>query len=79
MGEVDEAFQTEVVRGQLDAKGRITVTSFRGLPRPGQITQEFSALAERAREEAQAPLESDEIPRRYREGIRGYFDGLDER
>jgi hypothetical protein len=76
---VDEAFRPEVVRGQLDPKGRITVTNFRGLPRPGELTTEFTELARRAREEAEAPMSSDEIPRRYREGIRDWFDTLDRR
>lgn len=60
----------------MDPKGRIAVTTFRGLPRPGEVTAEVREALERAREEAQAPLESEEIPRRYRDGIRDYFDDL---
>jgi hypothetical protein len=54
----------------------MTVTTFRGLPKPGEVTVELRQALERARDEAQAPLDSEEIPRRYRDGIRGYFDDL---
>jgi hypothetical protein len=64
------------VRGKLDPKGRIAVTTFRGLPRPGEVTVEVREALQRARDEAQAPLENEEIPRRYRDGIRDYFDDL---
>jgi len=36
------------------------------------------AAIERARADAQAPLDAEVIPRRYRDGIREYFDGLGE-
>ncbi len=68
----------DTIRGQLDPTGRISVTTFRGLPRPGEITPEFRAEVERARADAQAPLESEVIPRRYRDGIRRYFDDLED-
>ena len=67
------------VRGKIDPSGRITVTTFRGLPKPGEMTPEGRAVIERARADAQAPLDSEVIPRRYRDGIREYFDGLDEK
>jgi hypothetical protein len=66
------------VRSKLDPKGRITVTTFRGLPKPGEMTPAGRAAIERARADAQAPLDSEVIPRRYRDGIREYFDGLGE-
>jgi hypothetical protein len=72
----DSGFRAENVKGKLDPKGRLTVTTFRGLPKPGEVTVELREALERARDEAQAPLESEEIPRRYREGIRDYFDDL---
>ncbi len=37
---------------------------------------ELREALERARDDAQAPLDSEEIPRRYRDGIREYFDAL---
>lgn len=40
------------------------------------MTPEARAAIERARADAQAPLDSEVIPRRYRDGIREYFDGL---
>jgi hypothetical protein len=52
------------------------VTTFRGLPKPGEVTIELQQALQRARDEAQAPLDSEEIPRRYRDGIREYFDDL---
>ena len=76
-GEIDPTARTEVARGKLDPKGRISVTTFRGLPKnPGDLTPELKAAIRAARDEAEAPLEADQIPRRYREGIRGYFDDL---
>ena len=64
------------MKGKLDPKGRISVTTFRGLPKPGEATVEFQETLQRARDDAQAPLDSEEIPRRYRDGIREYFDTL---
>lgn len=52
------------------------MTTFRGLPKPGEVTVELRQALERARDDAQAPLSSEEIPRRYRDGIRDYFDDL---
>ena len=52
------------------------MTTFRGLPKPGEVTVELHAALERACDEAQAPLDSEQIPRRYRDGIREYFDDL---
>jgi hypothetical protein len=69
-------FTPEDIHGRIDPKGRLTVTTFRGLPRPGEVTIELQEALQRARDEAQAPLESEEIPRRYRDGIREYFDDL---
>ena len=77
-GTVDESAKAEVARSKLAPKGRISVTTFRGLPKPGSLTAEDRAVLRAAREEAQAPLESDQIPRRYRDGIRSWFDGLGE-
>ncbi len=62
--------------GRLDPNGRLNVTTFRGLPKPGEVTTEFRDAFERARGEAKAPLQSEQIPRRYRAGIQRYFDGL---
>jgi len=78
-GDVDAGAKTEIVRTKLDPKGRISVTTFQGLPKPGELTPEVRAAIRAAREEAQAPLESDRIPRRYRDGIRTWFDGLGEK
>lgn len=64
------------IPGRIDPKGRISVTTFRGLPKPGDMTPEVRLAIERARADAQAPLDSEVIPRRYRDGIREYFDGL---
>ncbi len=64
------------VHGQIDPKGRISVTTFRGLPRPGELTPAARHAIERARSDAQAPLETEVIPRRYRRGVQSYFDGL---
>ena len=64
------------IPGRIDPKGRISVTTFRGLPKPGDMTPEVRLAIERARADAQAPLDDEVIPRRYREGIREYFDGL---
>jgi len=71
-----EGLQAENLKGKIDPKGRITVTTFRGLPKPGEVTVELKEALQRARDEAQAPLEGEEIPRRYRDGIREYFDDL---
>lgn len=71
-----DAFQAENLKGRIDPKGRIAVTTFRGLPRPGEVTVELREALQRARDDAQAPLDSEEIPRRYRDGIREYFDDL---
>ena len=64
------------MRGRVDPKGRVTITTFRGLPKPGEVTIELREELSRARDDAQAPLSSEEIPRRYRDGIRDYFDDL---
>lgn len=77
-GDIDPAAKTEVARSKLDPKGRIAVTSFKGLPKPGKLTPEVREAIRAAREDAQAPLESDQIPRRYRDGIRSWFDDLGE-
>lgn len=77
-GEIDPGARTERAHSKVDPKGRISVTSFRGLPKPGELTPEIRAAIRAAREDAQAPLESDQIPRRYRDGIRSWFDGLEE-
>ena len=71
-----DATAPEDLHGRIDPKGRITVTTFRGLPKPGEVTIELQEALQRARDEAQAPLDSEEIPRRYRDGIREYFDDL---
>ncbi len=70
------ALRAENLKGKIDPKGRITVTTFRGLPKPGEVTVELREALQRARDDAQAPLDSEEIPRRYRDGIREYFDEL---
>src|SRR5262245_37854601 len=71
-----DSFAPEDIHGRVDPKGRITVTTFRGLPKPGEVTIELQEALQRARDEAQAPLDSEQIPRRYRDGIRDYFDDL---
>ena len=73
---LESGLQTDRVRGPIDPRGRITVTTFRGLPKPGDPSPEARAILERARADAQAPLDQEVIPRRYRVGIREYFDGL---
>lgn len=78
-GTADPNFSTEHAKSKLDAKGRIGVTSFRAVPRPGELTVEMKSAVEQARAEAEAPLDQEEIPRRYRDGIRSYFDGLGNR
>lgn len=74
----DAGARPDAARGKLDPKGRVQVTTFRGLPKPGELTPEVRDAIRAAREESQAPLESDQIPRRYRDGIRAWFDGLGE-
>ncbi len=73
---LDTGTKVDRVRGRIDPRGRITVTTFRGLPKPGEMTPDGRAAIERARADAQAPLDAEIIPRRYRDGIREYFDGL---
>ena len=75
-GEIVSGTTPDMVRGKLDPKGRIAVTTFQGLPKPGKVSTEFRAQLERARADAQAPLSDEQIPRRYRDGIREYFDQL---
>lgn len=75
--DIESRVEEDRVHGRLDPSGRIDVTSFRGLPRPGQVTTEFREELARAREDAQAPLSSEQIPRRYRDRIRDYFDRLE--
>ncbi|MCE9638162.1 MAG: hypothetical protein K8T90_20865 [Planctomycetes bacterium] len=77
-GNAPDGSRPEVARGRLDPKGRMTVTNFRGLPKPGELTVQDLEVLRAARDDAQAPLESDQIPRRYREGIRSWFDTLPE-
>ncbi len=78
---LDEQLKTmtapEMTTGKIDPNGRITVTTFRGLPKPGQVTTEFKSEFERARADSRAPLSTEQIPRRYREGIKSYFDDLE--
>src|SRR5262245_56704425 len=53
-GTVDESAKAEVARGKLDPKGRISVTTFRGLPKPGELTPEIRAAIRAARDDAPA-------------------------
>lgn len=77
-GAVDPSARVERAHTKVDPKGKMSVTTFRGIPKPGELTPEVRAALRAAREDARAPLESDQIPRRYRDGIRSWFDGLEE-
>src|SRR6185295_6444634 len=51
-GTVDESAKAEVARGKLDPKGRISVTTFKGLPKPGELTPEIRAALRAANDDA---------------------------
>lgn len=77
-GETVDGFTPEYVKGQMDPKGRIGVTTFRGAPKIGEVTVEIRAGIEAERANAESAMDREAIPRRYREGIRDYFKGLGE-
>lgn len=78
-GETLEGFRPDYVKGQMDPKGRIGVTTFRGAPKIGEVTVEIRAGIEAERANAESAIDREAIPRRYREGIRDYFKGLGEK
>lgn len=72
----------EQVRSAMQGSGEINeVKSFKGLPEddPGEARVQLQRLTRSAAQEAEEALADEEIPRRRREAVKKYFEGIQPR
>ena len=62
-GETVDGFTPDSVKGKMDPKGRMGVTTFRGVPKPGELTVEMREDVARERSDAESAIDQDQIPR----------------
>jgi len=73
----DKGLVKERTRGKIGPTGEINeVQTFKGIPEEGSAKVEFREMIRSAAQEAEDALGQEEIPRRRREAVQRYFDGV---
>ena len=73
----DKGFQKERTRGKLGGSGEINdVQSFKGMPTEGESKIVLREMVQSATQEAEDALGQEEIPRRRRDAVQKYFEGV---
>jgi len=73
----DKGLVKERTRGKMGAAGEINeVRSFQGIPKEGEAKIVLTEMVRSAAQEAEEALGQEEIPRRRREAVQKYFEGV---
>ena len=73
----DKGLTKERTRGKIGPTGEINeVQSFKGIPQEGTSKVEFREMIRSAAQEAEDALGQEEVPRRRREAVQRYFEGV---
>jgi len=67
----------ERTRGKMGGSGEINdVQTFKGLPKEGEAKIELKEMVQSAAQEAEDALGQEEIPRKRRDAVQKYFEGV---
>jgi|SRR5688572_25238127 hypothetical protein len=73
----DKGLTKERTRGKIGPTGEINeVQNFKGIPQEGNSKVEFREMIQSAAQEAEDALGQEEVPRRRREAVQKYFEGV---
>jgi hypothetical protein len=73
----DKGLTRERTRGKLGPRGEINeVRTFKGLPQEGEAKVVLTEMVQSATQEAEEALGQEEIPRKRREAVKKYFEGV---
>ena len=73
----DKDLKRERTRGKLGPAGEINeVQTFKGLPQEGESKVQLREMLRSAAQEAEDALGQEEIPRKRREAVQRYFEGV---
>lgn len=73
----DMGLQKERTRGKIGAEGEINeVQTFKGMPKEGESTIVLREMVQSAAQEAEDALGQEEIPRKRRDAVQRYFEGV---
>jgi hypothetical protein len=73
----DRAVRKERTRGKMGSSGEFNdVQSFKGLPTEGEAKTVLRTMVQSATQEAEDALGQEEIPRKRREAVQKYFEGV---
>jgi len=73
----DKGLVRERTRGKMGPTGEINeVQTFKGIPREGEARVVLTEMVQSAAQEAEEALGQEEIPRRRREAVQKYFEGV---
>ena len=73
----DKALVKERTRGKMGPSGEINeVQTFKGMPQEGESKVVLREMVQSAAQEAEDALGQEEIPRKRREAVQKYFEGV---
>lgn len=73
----DKGLVKERTRGKMGPAGEINeVKSFQGIPKEGEAKVVLTEMVRSAAQEAEEALGQEEIPRKRREAVQKYFEGV---
>jgi hypothetical protein len=73
----DKVLRKERTRGKMGGAGEINdVQTFQGIPEEGEAKIVLTEMVRSAAQEAEDALGQEEIPRKRREAVQKYFDGV---
>jgi hypothetical protein len=73
----DKGLVKERTRGKMGATGEINdVQTFRGIPQEGESRVVLTEMVRSAAQEAEDALGQEEIPRKRRDSVQRYFEGV---
>jgi hypothetical protein len=73
----DMALEKERTRGKMGASGEINdVQTFKGIPKEGESKIVLREMVQSATQEAEDALGQEEIPRKRRDAVQKYFEGV---
>ena len=73
----DMGIEKERTRGKMGATGEINdVQTFKGLPKEGESKIVLREMVQSAAQEAEDALGQEEIPRKRRDAVQKYFEGV---
>lgn len=73
----DMGLEKERTRGKMGAAGEINdVQTFKGLPKEGESKIVLREMVQSAAQEAEDALGQEEIPRKRRDAVQKYFEGV---